>query len=167
MNRDHRGVSLERLAAALDRLCAAASWLVLPLAVLLFAQWPLRDALGAGSRQANDLAQMLFALYVALAVRTTTRERAHLAADTLAARYPGRVRRRIARVGHPLAVLPFALFVCVSGWPMVWHSVRGLEAFPETFDPGYFVVKIAALLLALLMCLQAVVDASGGLPNRR
>ena len=153
---------LQRVGAALDTLCAAGSWLVLPLALLLFAQWPLRDALAAGSREANDLAQLLFALYVALAVRMTTRERAHLAADTLAAHYSARIRERIARWGHALAVLPFALFVLVSGWPMVWHSLRGLEAFPETFNPGYFVIKIAALLLALLVGLQAVVDLAGG-----
>jgi len=35
---------------------AAAGVLVLPLALLLFAQWPLRDLVQAHSRQANDAA---------------------------------------------------------------------------------------------------------------
>ena len=46
----------------------AAAALVLPLALLLFAQWPLRDLVQAHSREANDLAQIIFALYMAVAV---------------------------------------------------------------------------------------------------
>ena len=56
---------------ALDRCVAAAvrgaGWLMLPLALLLFAQWPLRELVQAGSREANDLAQVVFALYMAVA----------------------------------------------------------------------------------------------------
>ena len=64
----------------LDCAAALAAWLVLPLALLLFAQWPLRDLAGANSRQANDIAQWVFALYVAIALREATRNHAHLAA---------------------------------------------------------------------------------------
>ncbi len=144
------------LSLTLDRITAAFSVLVLPLALLLFAQWPLRDGVGAGSRPANDVAQWVFALYVAAALRSATRHRTHLAADTWAARYTPRVRTAIERFGHAFAVLPFALFVLVSGAPMVWNSLRGFESFPDTFNPGYFIVKSAAWLLALLMALQAV-----------
>jgi TRAP-type mannitol/chloroaromatic compound transport system permease small subunit len=147
-----------RLNAWLDRITNAFAWLVLPLALLLFAQWPLRDLAGAGSRQANDLAQWLFALYVALAVRHATRSRVHLAAGALAARYPQRVREALARAGHAIAVLPFAVFVLASGWPMVWNAVLLREAFPDTLDPGYFLIKCAAWLLALAMALQAIAD---------
>jgi hypothetical protein len=42
--------------------------LVVPLALLLFAQWPLRDGVQAYSRQANDAAQILFAVYAAVAI---------------------------------------------------------------------------------------------------
>jgi TRAP-type C4-dicarboxylate transport system permease small subunit len=149
-----------RLTLFFDRLTATAAWLVLPLALLLFAQWPLRDLLGAGSRQANDLAQSLFALYVALALRQCTRDRLHLAADALAARYPSRIREALDRFGHALAVLPFALFVLTSGAPMVWNAVRLVEAFPETLNPGYFVIKVAAWLMALAMAVQAVLDVA-------
>jgi TRAP-type mannitol/chloroaromatic compound transport system permease small subunit len=149
-----------RLNALLDRITAVFAWLVLPLALLLFAQWPLRDAVGAGSRQANDLAQWLFALYMALALRHATRTRVHLAAGAFAARYSQRVQHWLARAGHAFAVLPFALFVLVSGWPMVWHALLSLEAFPDTLNPGYFLIKCAAWLLALAMALQAVADLS-------
>jgi TRAP-type C4-dicarboxylate transport system permease small subunit len=145
--------------AWLDRLTLAAGLLVLPLSLLLFAQWPLRDVVGGGSRPANDIAQWVFALYVAFALRHTTRVRGHLAADTLAARYPRAVREGLLRWGQALCVLPWALFVLGSGAPMVWQSLRGLEAFPDTFNPLYFVIKLAAWLLALLMGAQVVLDA--------
>jgi TRAP-type mannitol/chloroaromatic compound transport system permease small subunit len=147
-----------RLTLLLDRLTAAAAWLVLPLALLLAAQWPLRDAVGAGSRQANDLAQWIFALYTALAMRQATRDRLHLATDALAARWPARVRAALERTGHALAVLPFSLFVLVSGAPMAWQALLGTETFPDTTNPGYFIVKGAAWLLALVMALQALAD---------
>lgn len=44
----------------LDRILAAvmagATWLVLPIALLLSLQWPLRDLLRACSREANNMA---------------------------------------------------------------------------------------------------------------
>ncbi|RQP26092.1 hypothetical protein DZC73_03350 [Albitalea terrae] len=142
----------------LDRITAAAAWLVLPLALLLFAQWPLRDLLHAGSRQANDIAQWVFALYVALALRHATRADAHLKAP--AVWHGGWHRWR--RLGHALCVLPFALFVLVSGAPMTWRAVVALESFPDTFNPGYFIIKCAAWLMALAMALQALLDVMGG-----
>ncbi len=37
-------------------------------------------------------------------------------------------------------------------------AARKLEAFPDTFNPGYFVIKLAVALLALLVLLQAIMD---------
>ena len=132
--------------------------LVLPLAFLLCAQWPLRDVVGAGSRQANDLAQWIFALYVAFALRHASRQRAHLATDAVAARFPKAVRQVIRRWGSALCLLPWSIFVLVSASPQVWQSIRGLEAFPDTLNPGYFIVKCSVWLMALLVGWQALVD---------
>ena len=74
---------------------AAASILVLPLSALLFLQWPLRDLWHAYSREANDLAQILFALYVGVAITAATRARTHLAADGAAVRLPEWMRRAL------------------------------------------------------------------------
>ena len=56
----------------LDRLIgylvAAAKWLALPLIALLFLQWPLRDLFRSYSREANDLGQVVFALFVAVSI---------------------------------------------------------------------------------------------------
>jgi TRAP-type mannitol/chloroaromatic compound transport system permease small subunit len=147
-----------RLNRALDALTRWGAWLALPLAVLLFAQWPLRDLIGAGSRQANDIAQCLFALYVALAVRHTTRVRGHMTANALAAQYRLPVRRAIARYGQAVCLLPWSIFVLVSAAAPAWQSLRSLEAFPDTANPLYFVIKCSAWLLALGVALQSLAD---------
>jgi TRAP-type C4-dicarboxylate transport system permease small subunit len=158
-----RPATLPRLLAALDRglgaICAAAMVLVLPVSLLLFLQWPLREVVQAYSREANDVAQVLFALYIGIAVTYATRRGAHLAADALAHRQSSRVRRVLARVAAVLVLLPWSAFVVAVAAPIVWQSVRQLEGFPETFNPGYFLVKLAAALLALLVLLQALVSA--------
>lgn len=145
--------------AILDRATAVAALLVLPLVLLLFVQWPLRDLWGAWSRPANDLAQCVFALYVAFALRHASRRHAHMAADAWAARHHSpRLRRALRRLGPAACVLPWSLYVLVAGWPMVASAVTALEAFPDTFNPGYFTIKASAWLLALLMALQSVVE---------
>jgi TRAP-type mannitol/chloroaromatic compound transport system permease small subunit len=153
-----RASLIERTDRAVGAAMAAAQWLVLPVSLLLFLQWPLRDLLHAWSREANDLAQWLFALYVSVALTYATRERAHLAAGALAERYAPALRDRIGRAGAALCLLPWSLFVLVAATPTVWRSVRGLEQFPETYNPGYFIIKGSVCLLALLMLVQTILD---------
>src|SRR5262249_49003404 len=83
---------------------AGAAVLVLPLSLLLFLQWPLREWVQMYSREANDLAQILFAFYVAVAITAATRAHAHLATDLVARRLSARVRTAVARFAS-LAVL--------------------------------------------------------------
>ena len=92
-------------------------WLALPVVLLLFLQWPLRDAVRAWSREANDLGQCFFALLVAIAVTAATRARAHLAAEAFAARYPAAARGAIERLAGALVLIPWVLFVLAAGWP--------------------------------------------------
>ena len=146
----------------LDRIVAGAVVLglalVLPVSLLLFLQWPLRDLVQAYSREANDLAQWLFALYVSIAVTSATRSRGHLAADALARRYSPAMRARLYRYTCVCVLLPWSAFVLYAVAPMIWQSVVQLERFPETFNPGYFIVKASVGLLALLVLLQAILD---------
>jgi TRAP-type C4-dicarboxylate transport system permease small subunit len=165
---DRRSLASARLDAldrALGAIIRAGRLLVLPVSLLLFAQWPLRDLVQAHSTEANDLAQWLFALYVSLAMTYATRERAHLAADALAHRYPPAVRRFLARAAALLFLAPWSLFILIASAPTVWRSVAQLEEFPETYSPGYFLVKLAAWLLALLVLLQALLDAARRAPS--
>jgi TRAP-type mannitol/chloroaromatic compound transport system permease small subunit len=143
---------------AVGRLIEAGRWLVLPVALILFLQWPLRDLVRAFSREANDLGQWIFALYVSLAMTFATRERAHLAVDAIAHDYPARVRDWIARLGALICVAPWSLFMLWTTWPIAQRSTLVLERFPDTFNPGYFLIKLAAVLLALLALVQALLD---------
>jgi len=138
----------------------AGRWLVLPVALILFLQWPLRDFVQAGSREANDLGQWVFALYVSLAMTFATRERAHLAVDAIAHGYNPRVRGAIGRWGGFACVAPWAVFMIWAIGPTALRSVMGLEKFPDTFNPGYFLIKFSAVLLAVLALLQALLDVA-------
>jgi TRAP-type mannitol/chloroaromatic compound transport system permease small subunit len=150
------------IASALDCLVAGivalGRFLALPVVVLLFLQWPLRDFVQAYSRDANDLGQWLFALYVAVAVTAATRARTHLATDVVARRYSARTRGLLARAAVLIGVLPWALFVLVAGRSLVVSSLLVREAFADTTNPGYFLVKLALWLLAGLMLVQGFVD---------
>ena len=151
----------------LEVVVSAGTALVLPLSLLLFLQWPLRDLVQAYSREANDLAQCLFALYMSLAIVYATRHRSHLAVDAWAHHYAVRTRARLLRGGTLCALLPWSVFIMYAGWSQVSQSIIGLEKFPDTFNPGYFLIKGSSWLLALLVCLQAVVDVFlGATPER-
>src|SRR4051794_40901298 len=153
---------MTRLIAGLDRLVAAmlgaGKWLLLPVVLLLFLQWPLRDILRAWSREANDLGQWIFALYVAMAFTAATRAHTHLAADTVARLYSERTRVRLARAGALLGLVPWALFVILGGANLVLSSVSVLEKFADTSNPGYFLIKFSVWVLAGLILCQAIVD---------
>ena len=146
----------------LDRLIgqavAVAKWLALPLIVLLFLQWPLRDLFRGYSREANDLGQVAFALFVAVSVTAATRAGTHLAADLLAQRYSARTRRRLKQMGAAAGLLPWALLVLIAGKTTVLSGLRNLESFQDSGNPGYFLVKLALWVMAALILGQSLLD---------
>ena len=150
--------ALRLLDRCVETAIGAAVFLVLPVSLLLFLQWPLREIVHGYSREANDLAQILFALYVAVAVTAATRDGSHLAADTFARRFSPRWRGRLYRLACVAILIPTAILILYSGAPGAWLSLLQLERFPETRDPGYFLVRLAALLLAALVLVQAILD---------
>jgi TRAP-type mannitol/chloroaromatic compound transport system permease small subunit len=137
---------------------AAAKWLALPIVALLFLQWPLRSIIGLYSREANDLGQWLFALYVAVSITAATRARAHLAADTIARRYTAATREWLARTGALFGLIPWSIIVLVTSWSLVRDSTLLLERFPDTGNPGYFIIKLALLLMAVLVLIEGVLE---------
>jgi TRAP-type mannitol/chloroaromatic compound transport system permease small subunit len=153
----------------LDRLIAAVlrglQWLILPVVLLLFLQWPLRDLVRSHSREANDLGQWIFALYVAASVTAATRARTHLAADVLARRYGPRVRAMLVRGGAAFGLVPWALLVLIASRNLVVSSLLSLEGFPDTYNPGYFIIKLALWVLAGLVLAQAVLDIARPRPE--
>jgi TRAP-type mannitol/chloroaromatic compound transport system permease small subunit len=146
----------------LDRLVAlvldGAKWLALPVVCLLFLQWPLRAVFGLYSREANDLGQWLFALYVAASIAAATRARTHLAADTVARHYSAATREWLTRAGAVFGLIPWSIIVLFTGWSIVRDSTLLLEHFPDTGNPGYFIIKLALLLMALLVLIEGVLE---------
>jgi TRAP-type mannitol/chloroaromatic compound transport system permease small subunit len=145
-------------------LLAAAKWLALPIVTLLFLQWPLRTLVGLFSREANDLGQWLFAIYVAVSIVAATRAKAHLAADTMARHYSPATREWLARAGVVFGLIPWSVIVLVTSWSLVRDSTLLLERFPDTGNPGYFIIKLALLLMALLVLMQGLLEL---MPVRR
>lgn len=149
---------MDRLNAWLDKLCALAAWLALPVAALLAAQ-PLLRAGGGQPQLANDIAQALFALYVALALRHAWRQGTHLSAPWLARRfgpgYAAGVSRWLARA----VMLPWSLGLLALAGPLVMASLQQWERFPETGHPGYWLIKLALAILLLALGLQTLRDA--------
>jgi hypothetical protein len=132
----------------------AGQWLAFAIILLLFAQWPLRDLFGTGALLANDIAQALFALYVALAVPHATARGQHLAAHPEAL-----ARSRWRRLGAAMIPLPWCAWLLVTSASPVLQSLSLWEHFPESFSPGYFLIKLALPLLALGLawqCLRAL-----------
>jgi TRAP-type mannitol/chloroaromatic compound transport system permease small subunit len=149
---------LRGLDRAIGHVVAAAKWLALPLVVLLFLQWPLREVFRGFSREANDLGQVAFAFFVAVSVTAATRARTHLAADLLARRYTPRARNRLNRLGNALGLLPWAVFVLIASKSTVISSLHDLEAFQDSGNPGYFLVKLALWVMAILIIGQSLLD---------
>ncbi len=153
---------LDRVESAMNRLCAAGAWLALPVSLLLCAQWPLRDVPGGHPQLANDSAQALFALYVALAVRHTTRRGAHLRAEGLAGRLSASARLRLARASSVVTaavLLPWSVTLLWLAFPQIGQSLAQWERFPDTLNPGYFAIKFSVGLLLALVGLQSLVMA--------
>jgi hypothetical protein len=143
------------------RTMQALQWLTVAVTMLLFAQWPLRELVGAGAVLANDVAQVLFALYVSVAVAHAGARGAHLAAHPEAL-----ARSQWRRIGAALLPLPWCVWLLATGVQPVWRSVIGLERFPETFNAGYFIIKAALLVLALGVAAQSLRDLRSSLRTR-
>ena len=149
---------LRFLDGLIGQFLAAGRWLVLPVVLLLCLQWPLRDLVQGWSREANDLGQWLFALYVAISITAATRAHTHLAADMVARSYSPATRRMIAQAGRLLGLIPWGLLVIITAKPAVLQSVAVLERFADTSNPFYFVIRLSVWLMAGLVLLQAVID---------
>lgn len=149
------------LAALIDRVSDALQWAALAISLLLFLQWPLREWVQAGSREANDLGQVLFAFYVAAAVTAASRRHAHLAASGVAHRFSRATRRVLAGACALTAIVPWSIFVLWAAYPTVARSVAAAERFAETGNPGYFLIKAAVIVLAVLMLAGAALDLAG------
>ncbi len=133
--------------------------LVFPIILLLFAQWPLRDLVQAGSRLANDMGQLSFGLYMATAITAASWAGIHLACHL-----PG-LHHAKAGEGAQTGWRTWAVFLCVAPWALfilltyrdpVLQSLQQIERFPDTGHPGFFLMRVAVMWMALLVLAHAV-----------
>ena len=134
------------------------SLLALPVILLLFLQWPLRDLVQAGSREANDIGQWLFALYIASSITMASRKKTHLKSDVLSRHFTTRTQHRIKQAGLVFGLVPWACFILWAAWPIVMQSVSQWERFSETGNPGYFLIKLALVVMAGLVVIQGLLE---------
>lgn len=145
----------------MQRLFFLAGILVLPLGVLLFLQWPLREWVpGAASRMANDAGQIVFALYLAVAMACAT-----LRGQNVHARGRWNARARTKAVATLLLVAPWGVFMLWRSVPAAMQSATEWERFAETLNPGYFLIRMALVLLPVLLLLALLQRARQKAPR--
>lgn len=151
------GVLAARWHQKMGKLLHIAAWFVIPVVGLLFLQWPLRDLMQGYSTQANDAAQVLFALYVACALTAATRRDTHLRAHLTDHRAQPEGRSTMPSL-RTFLLVAWAALLLVASFASVLQSALGMEHFPETGNPGYFLIRMALWLLALLVVAEAVLE---------
>ena len=155
----------EAIGRGLDRLLSLLKWLVLPVGALLFLQWPLREFLHTYSREANDLGQVLFALYAAASISAASRAGTHLTAGGVADRFGPRTRRLFGLVCNAGALLPWIVFVVWTSRSMLAATLTAQERFQDTANPGYFLVKVALWLMAVALLAAIVAGPAAPAPS--
>lgn len=147
---DDRATRLGPLARAVDIVGRVVAWLGLGLALLLFAQWPLRDGLQRSTTVLNDVAQIAFALVAACGVAFALVHDRHVRLALVAERWSLRRRAAIDAIGHAVFVLPWLVVIAFGSRRFVLDSIAGFERFPETGSPGYWIIRAAIVLLIVL-----------------
>lgn len=113
------------------------------LVVFLWAQWPMRVFASGNPRLINDMGQIAFAYFWVMAFAIACLSQSHLQISNSAA--PTKKGRR-AWTGFVLS-LPWAIFLVYSAWPLLINSWHENEKFPDSYSPGFYLIKLALILL--------------------
>jgi TRAP-type mannitol/chloroaromatic compound transport system permease small subunit len=167
-------LQLSHTAARLDRVVLAASrvfaWLVLAVVAALFLQWPVRQLIGAGHLALNDAGQVLHAAVFLTGIAYGIVVGGHVRLEVFHAHFSPRGAAWVTLGGHLLFVLPWLAILGWYGYDYVKLSIGQLEAFPDTYTPGYFVSRIVFgvfVVLATLASLAQVLRSAAVLFERR
>ena len=112
------------------------------LVVFLWAQWPMRVFASGNPRLINDMGQIAFAYFWVMAFAIACLSQSHLQISNKAA--PTKKGRR-AWTGFVLS-LPWAIFLVYSAWPLLINSWHENEKFPDSYSPGFYLIKLALIL---------------------
>lgn len=120
------------------------------LAILVFTlwvQWPMRMLLIGDARFINDIGQIAFAFFVVIAFNDANRTQSHL---SIHSQHKPEIRTHFWMQWIKYFFLTaWAVFVAYSAFPLFIHSLKEAEKFPDSYTPGYFLLKLALLILPL------------------
>src|SRR5579862_4517525 len=152
--------ALRRLAGGIDALTDFvgrwSAWLCLGIVALLFLQIPLREIVHSGHIVANDIGQIVHSAFFIVGIPFAMRYDAHVRVDIFFNRFSARTRAAIDLGGTLLFLLPWLVLLGWYALPIVLNSVKELEEFPETYTPGYFIIKLELAVFVGLVGLQAL-----------
>jgi TRAP-type mannitol/chloroaromatic compound transport system permease small subunit len=146
------------LSAIVDVAGRCASWLCLPVILLLFLQLPLRDIVHGGNNTDNDFGQIIFANFFMVGIPFAMRHDAHVRVDILHQHFSKRAQAIIELAGTMLFTLPWLALLAWYSLPIVLNSLSQTEKFAETFTPGYFILKLGLFFFVVLVALQAIAN---------
>jgi TRAP-type mannitol/chloroaromatic compound transport system permease small subunit len=151
---------MERIARALDRLIEFASaifaWFVPLVVAALFLQWPVRQLIGRGHLGLNDAGQVLHATVFLVGVAYAIAVHGHVRLEVFHARFSERGAAWVTLAGHACFVLPWLAILAWYGYDYVRLSLAVWEGFPETWNPGYWTMRIAFSLFVVLTSIASV-----------
>jgi TRAP-type mannitol/chloroaromatic compound transport system permease small subunit len=148
----------DNLSAIVDFIGRLASWLCLPLILLLFLQLPLRDIVQGGNNTDNDFGQIIFANFFMVGIAFAMRHDAHVRVDIFHQHFSKRARTIIELAGTMLFTLPWLALLAWYSLPIVMNSLAQTEKFAETFTPGYFILKLGLFFFVVLVAFQAIAN---------
>jgi TRAP-type mannitol/chloroaromatic compound transport system permease small subunit len=148
----------DSLSAIVDLAGRCASWLCLPVILLLFLQLPLRDIVQGGNNTDNDFGQIIFANFFMVGIPFAMRHDAHVRVDIFHQHFSRRARAIIELAGTMLFTLPWLALLAWYSLPIVLNSLAQTEKFAETFTPGYFILKLGLFFFVVLAGLQAIAN---------
>ena len=128
------------------------AFLVVPLMFLLWVQWPLREFLHSGYREANDLGQIVFAYYLAVAVSVASISGTHL--HVLKKTSWINLHPSISVLPSAFLTLPWALLLSWYSLPLILQSFYEHEKFPESLMSGFYFLKAALIFLPVCIVIS-------------
>lgn len=148
----------DSLSAIVDFSGRWASWLCLPVILLLFLQLPLRDIVHGGNNTDNDFGQIIFANFMMVGIPFAMRYDAHVRVDIFYQHFSARWRAIIELAGTALFTLPWLALLAWYALPIVLNSLGETEKFAETYTPGYFILKLGLFFFVVLVGFQAIAN---------
>lgn len=138
----------------------AVSWLTLFMVIVTFIVLVLRYVFDIGWIALQESVTYMHALVFLVGASWSMQQEAHVRVDIFYSRFSRKTRAWIDLLGSLLLLLPVMIFLAWISWEYVIDSWNVLEGSREAGGlPGVFLLKSLILVLAVMLVLQALVQA--------